>query len=822
MAASISQATIDKFTTFGDFLRFLRRRAGITQIELSIAVGYSGAQISRLEQNLRLPDISTINARVVPALGLEDEPTVVAHLIELAVNLRREDAPVIGLCPYKGLNYFDESDADLFVGREKLTAQLLERVLGLITPSVAETNRFLAVVGASGSGKSSLVRAGLVPALRWNPKTVNWPIHVLTPTAHPLESLALALTHENGSINAAARLMDELQQDPRSLKLFIKQEQQECGGEFYLLVIDQFEEVFALCRSEIERAAFINNLMTAVAGDDGPVVVIITLRADFYAHCAGFDRLRGVLSRQQEYIGEMSSEELRRAIEEPARRGHWEIEPGLVDLLLHDVGSEPGALPLLSHALFETWHRRRGREMTMSGYAASGGVRGAIAETAEAVYTDQFTKEQQTIARRVFIRLTELGDEAESIETRRRVSTSELFIHPEQVEATQAVLKALADARLITIGQDSVEVAHEALIREWPTLRTWLEENREGLRLHRHLTEAAQEWHNADRESDLLYRGVKLMQAREWAGQNLDEMNPLERDFVIASVQHQERETAERELRQQRELEAETKRAEEQTMNARQLRKRSYFLVGALIITLIMVATAFFLGAQARRASNAAQEQQRVATSRELAAAAISNLDIDPERSILLALEAVSATYSVDKFSTLEAENALRQSLQASHVELTLRGHTALVSGAVFSPDGTRIATASNDGTTRLWDAQTGAELLSIPTGVTNGLHGIDYSPDGKLLATAGRNGTAILWNAESGERLIDLVGHSDQVTGIKFSPDGKWLATASEDRTVKIWDIATGKEKKYDVWQLWCGLERRFFARWKKGGNRQ
>ena len=605
------------------------------------------------------------------------------------------------------------------------------------------------MVGASGSGKSSLVRAGLVPALRWNPKTVNWPIHVLTPTAHPLESLALALTHENGSVNAAARLMDDLQQDPRSLKLFIKQEQQECGGEFYLLLIDQFEEVFALCRSEIERAAFINNLMTAVAGDDGPVVVIITLRADFYAHCAGFDRLRGVLSRQQEYIGEMSSEELRRAIEEPARRGHWEIEPGLVDLLLHDVGSEPGALPLLSHALFETWHRRRGREMTMSGYAASGGVRGAIAETAEAVYTDQFTKEQQTIARRVFIRLTELGDEAESIETRRRVSTSELFIHPEQVEATQAVLKALADARLITIGQDSVEVAHEALIREWPTLRTWLEENREGLRLHRHLTEAAQEWHNADRESDLLYRGVKLMQAREWAGQNLDEMNPLERDFVIASVQHQERETAERELRQQRELEAETKRAEEQTMNARQLRKRSYFLVGALIITLIMVATAFFLGAQARRASTAAQEQQRVATSRELAAAAISNLDIDPERSILLALEAVSATYSVDKFSTLEAENALRQSLQASHVELTLRGHTALVSGAVFSPDGTRIATASNDGTTRLWDAQTGAELLSIPTGVTNGLHGIDYSPDGKLLATAGRNGTAILWNAE-------------------------------------------------------------------------
>jgi len=365
------------------------------------------------------------------------------------------------------------------------------------------------------------------------------------------------------------------------------------------------------------------------------------------------------------------------------------------------------------------------------------------------------------------------------------------------------VLRALADARLITVGQDSVEVAHEALIREWPTLRTWLEENREGLRLHRHLTEAAHEWHVADREPDLLFRGVKLMQAREWAGQNLDEMNPQEREFIIASVQRQEQETAERELQQQRELEtaqrlaeAETKRAEEQTTNARQLRKRSYFLVGALIVTLILVATSLILGAQARRATATAQSQQRVAFSRELAAASVTNLDIDPERSILLAIEAVSATYSVDKTWTREAENALRQSLQTSHVELVLRGHTDLISGAVFSPDGSRIATTSNDGTARIWDAESGSELLSLPTGVTNSLHGIDFSPDGSLLATAGKNGTAILWNTETGEKVFDLVGHSDGVTGINFSPDGKWLATASEDRSAKIWVTATGKEK--------------------------
>ncbi len=239
--------------------------------------------------------------------------------------------------------------------------------------------------------------------------------------------------------------------------------------------------------------------------------------------------------------------------------------------------------------------------------------------------------------------------------------------------------------------------------------------------------------------------------------------------------------------------------------------------MGALIITTDSGSDVLIPVPQARRASVAAQEQQRVASSRELAAAAISNLDIDPERSILLALEAVSATYSVDKSSTLEAENALRQWLQASHIELTLRGHTDLVSAAVFSPDGTRIATASDDGTARIWDSQTGGELLSLQTGVTNALHGIDFSPDGKLLATAGRNGTAILWNAETGEKLFDLVGHSDEVTGINFSPDGKWLATASEDRTAKIWDTATGKEIRYVNRSLWCSLERRFFARWEK-----
>src|SRR5687768_2445384 len=594
MAASIPANTLEKFTTFGDLLRFLRRRAGITQLELSIAVGYSDAQISRLEQNLRPPDIPTIEARFVTALGLEDEPKAAARLLDLAANVRREDAPGLGLCPYNGLNYFDESDADLFVGREELTAKLAERVLSLTSSGSPNQTRFLAVIGASGSGKSSLVRAGLIPALRWNKKSIDWQIHILTPTAHPLESLAATLTQESNSVTATASLMDDLARDSRSLQIFAKQKLGLKDGSHLLLVVDQFEELFALCRSEEERIAFINNLLTAAAEVDGPLILLIALRADFYAHCANYIQLREALSKNQEYIGAMSEEELRRAIEEPARRGRWEFEPGLVDLLLHDIGHEPGALPLLSHALLETWQRRRGRVMTLSGYTSSGGVRGAIAETAEAVFADRFTHDQQDVARRIFLRLTELGDETATGDTRRRASFNELILKPEETNTTHTLLKVLADARLIVTSEDTVEVAHEALIREWPRLRSWLEDNREGLRLHRQLTEAAQEWDSLNREPDLLYRGARLTQVQEWAEMHADEMNQLEREFVDASISWAQQEAVEREAQRQRELEAaqklaasEKQRAEEQARSAAQLNKRARYLTGAFIVALI-------------------------------------------------------------------------------------------------------------------------------------------------------------------------------------------------------------------------------------------
>jgi WD40 repeat protein/transcriptional regulator with XRE-family HTH domain len=797
MRASIPASTLEKFITFGDLLRFLRRRAGITQMELAIQVGYSNAQISRLEQNERLPDIPTIEARFVSALGLEEEPKAAARLLELAANVRREDAPATGLSPYKGLNYFDESDADFFIGREVLTAKLVQRVLALTSTGSTHETRFLAVVGASGSGKSSLVRAGLVSALRWNKASTDWRTHILVPTAHPLESLAGTLTQESNSVIATATFMDDLARDERSLQIFTKRMLGSLNGSRLLLVVDQLEEVFTLSRSEEERAAFISNLLTAASEMDGPVMVVITLRADFYAHCANYPGLREAVARNQEYIGAMKDEELRRAIEEPAQRGRWELEPGLVDLLLHDVGREPGALPLLSHALFETWQRRRGRVMTLSGYTSSGGVRGAIAETAEAVFADQFTHEQQAIARRIFLRLTELGDPAGAGDTRRRATFSELILKPEEAFTTHIVLKALADARLITTSEDAAEVAHEALIREWPTLHSWLEENREALRLHRQLTESAHDWSEADHDPDLLYRGSRLAQALEWASIHQDEMNPLEAEFLAAAAEDSEHQAAEREAQRQRELETaqkladtERKRAEEQMHSANRLRTRNRVVTALGTTALVLAILAGVFSIQSNRNAEQAQANLIRSEAQRLAAEANNLLFNNGDSNLiaLLAIRSLTMQYTPSGDAVLSSLTTL----EAPPMEF--RGHTSDLWSVAFSPDGKYLITSSDDKTVKLWEVATGKSIRTF-SGHTGGVWDVVFSPDGKYLLTGSADSTARQWDVVRGETVQTFSGHAATIDSVAFSPDGKYILTAgAADLTARLWDTDTGE----------------------------
>ena len=449
--------------------------------------------------------------------------------------------PEPGESPFQGLQYFDEKDADRFFGRESLVAKITGRLA---------TTRFLTIIGASGSGKSSVVRAGVIPALRRGERLADgsmppansgqWDIRLLTPTAHPLDALAASLTLGSDTLQATTDMRAGLTHAPQTLMTAARRLLAQNSRTHLLLVIDQFEEIFTQCRQAEERQAFIDNLIHAVdPADLQPITILISMRADFYAQVSLHDRLRELVSQNQEFIGAMNKDEVTRAILQPAALGNWKVQEGLVEVMLDDLGHEPGALPLLSHALLETWKRRRGRVMTLSGYIDSGGVHGAIAQTAETVFRQRLSPEQQPIARMIFIKLAEMGEGL--LDTRRRAAFSELITRSTDTATIEAVLDILTDARLVTIGTVEpgdtrvVEVSHEALIREWSTLRDWLNENREGLILHRQLTEDVNEWNKLDRDSGALYRGTRLKQTLTWARQNKELISLSEQDFLDES-----------------------------------------------------------------------------------------------------------------------------------------------------------------------------------------------------------------------------------------------------------------------------------------------
>ena len=482
-------------------LRALRQEAGgPTYHAMARQVGVSLSSLSRAAAGEKLPSLAVTLAYVRACGGDEAMWEVrwkaVADAAAEPVPAPSREPHVMAdeEPPYRGLTRFEARDRELFFGRDHLLRDLR---------TVVCEHRFAAVFGASGSGKSSLLRAGLVPRLQEHARELGRPavVRILVPGARPAETFRHLLTPGEG--------------DPDSW-----------------VIVDQFEEIFTVCRDEEERARFIELLLSA--RDAGTRLrVVIAMRADFYGECARYPELAEALRHNGLLVGPMTAGELREAVTGPATAAGLVAERRLTARIVEDVLGEPGGLPMLSHALLETWRRRRGRILTLEAYEAVGGVHGAIAATAEGVY-ERLTPDQARTARRLLLRLISLGEG--TADTRRAVERSELdeWLDPE----ISAVLEVLGAARLVSIDGETVDLAHEALIGSWPRLREWIEQDRDRLRQHRLLAEATRTWRQLECDPGALYRGTRLDQAAEAFAQpdRARELIASEHAFLTASL----------------------------------------------------------------------------------------------------------------------------------------------------------------------------------------------------------------------------------------------------------------------------------------------
>jgi len=631
-------------------------------------------------------------------------------------------------CPYKGLRAFEYEDAAAYFGRETQVEQVLTELAAA---------RFVAVIGASGSGKSSFVRAGLLPdidAVRAGGAAKARAV-LLTPGERPLEALASAVSAVPG--DGVRRLAEDLRADPTALARAAGH----AAGVAAVIVVDQFEELFTLCDDETERRCFVDALMAAWCEPSSPVAVIVALRADFYGRVAAYPQLATAVVAHQALIGPMQPADLRRAIELPAARSGLLLQAGLVETMLEDLAGEPGALPLLSHALLETWTRRRRLMLTVGGYREAGGVRGAIAQTAEQTLQG-LADADRAIARWIFLSLTDVGEGAEP--TGRRVDRAELSAHPQFAGGADRVLGVLADARLVSVDENTVVVAHEALIRHWPRLRGWIDADRAGLVVHRRLTQAAREWEHLKREPAALYRGARLAAAREWAADHPADLSALERAFLHASRAGEQRGT-----------------------------RRQRLLLAGVTVALgfaVVVAVLFYA-------------QRQTARSQALAVRAIDAAQRDPELGLRLAVDAAQLGDSS------LVTRALREAVAASGWTHILRGdRRRALSDIAFSPDGRLAVAGGDDGTAGIWNVRSGARVASLRQG--GPIRTVRFDPGGRRIVTAGEDGTARIWDRD-GHRLRELRPGGGQVRSAEFDGRGRSMVTATGSGDAQVWDLA-------------------------------
>ncbi|MEV5237965.1 hypothetical protein AB0K89_02355 [Streptomyces cinnamoneus] len=715
---------------FAQQLRELRQQSGgPTYRRMAQHVPYSAPALSTAAAGEKLPSLA-VTLAYVQACGVSQE-----QLALWEERWRAAADEVAGLAtssddatdpPYQGLARYGPGDCARFFGRDRFVGDLLE---------AGRRSRFAALVGASGSGKSSVLRAGLVPRLRYAQGPGERPaaIRVLVPGEHP------ARTH--------AAVLEPL----------------DAEGDTWI-VVDQFEEVFTLCHDPAERAAFLDLLLGA--RDAGSRLrVVVAIRADFYGRCAEHRCLADALREAHVLLGPMSAAEMREAIVKPAAAEGLIVERALTARIVDEVSGEPGGLPLMSHALLETWRRRKGRVLTVAAYESVGGVRGAIATTAEKVH-NHLTPRQAVLARRIMLRLITPGEGAQ--DTRRPVDRAELdTIGTAAVgDDTTAVLERLARARLITLDDGTIDLAHEALITAWPRLRGWVEEDRGRLATHRRLTEAARAWEELDRDAGALYRGTRLAVVRDWAARegSREELNASERAFLDASIALAD---------------------SERTAAARRNRHLRLLSLCLAVLLVIVTGVGFVALRQRQEALDQrrdAEHQRQLTLSRQLASQALGLASSRPALAKLLSVEAFRTA------PTPEARGALLTMSTFQYHQGELTGHADAVSDVVFSPDGRTLASVGRDQKLMLWNVRSRTRVATLD-GHRTWLRGVAFSPDGRTLATGGNNREVVLWDVATRTRTTALTGHEEQLKRLTFSPDGRTLASAAADGTVILWD---------------------------------